>query len=999
MENSTSLKGLSLTNGKDDFLDCISTTATIDYRNSPNTKSSDSDIIFDPSSYEISTNSSQPSINNYNITTNWFDKFLNKTNYKIGLFVADYPKTILAITLFFTLICSVKIIITPQKDDLRTGYTPVDSKSLVEMARYTEFYHTSGEPLNLGVFLTAKDGKSMHRISHLNESIELIDIIGNDFYFTKNNNESKNFFDICTDFCLFNEPIRQFRNGLMLKEMSGSTFKSRINLTFPFITMMGATLDLSPNFFGVTFNNEKDKENELTNIKNLSLVILQFRADQPHDMTRDDIMKWERNVCKYINTQYDGINLEAKCLALTIVGDEVVRTGMTLFPFISVGFGIMSIFSIITVYMSGYYFDQWSKHKISMALMACVCPLLATSTALGLLFWFGFRFGSILCVTPFLVMAIGVDDAYLMIHSWQRICIEKRKAKLGGKNQYILEYFSLRNRIGEVLVDVGPSITITSLTNILAFAVGAYTPTPEIQLFCIANVVAIFFDYLYQITMFLSIIVIAGKFEMEKEEEEKSVNFEGNLWLKNALSNFMKSYCEWLSNPFTSFLIFLSAMSIKVQLTPDKLFLKKSIILDINALRDNIVVPNYLVMRVFINNASNLDDTLKLKHLNEMVNELETMEGCLGPMYSKYWKRSYDEFIKAIQEEDEEKENDLLNDNSTLIISSSPSIYSKEMIDKFLNWPEYSYWGGFLRFNEKTNLLDKFFITIAFHGKQFSEWNYKLKTLRAWRDIVEQYKELDASVYFEDAPFLDQIDTIVPAMISSSIFTLICMAVVCIIFMKNFYTMIVATLSILSICLGVFGFLAIWGIDLDPISMATTIMSIGFSVDFPAHISYHYYRAGVESNFKSTVQHRILESLIAIGFPLLQCGISTILFVTCLLFIDTYMSQVFVKTMILVVSLGLLHGLIIVPSFLCLLSNVNNFIFPNSNNLQITSVKRKTTIYGSLKNLLSKKSLVQVKTSDIICNVEKSSNNDIIPSINGKIHDSNMKISVFISNY
>lgn len=39
-------------------------------------------------------------------------------------------------------------------------------------------------------------------------------------------------------------------------------------------------------------------------------------------------------------------------------------------------------------------------------------------------------------------------------------------------------------------------------------------------------------------------------------------------------------------------------------------------------------------------------------------------------------------------------------------------------------------------------------------------------------------------------------------------------------------------------------------------------------------------------------EERIYESLIAIGFPLLQCGFSTILFVLCLLFVDTYMSEV-----------------------------------------------------------------------------------------------------------
>jgi predicted RND superfamily exporter protein len=60
--------------------------------------------------------------------------------------------------------------------------------------------------------------------------------------------------------------------------------------------------------------------------------------------------------------------------------------------------------------------------------------------------------------------------------------------------------------------------------------------------------------------------------------------------------------------------------------------------------------------------------------------------------------------------------------------------------------------------------------------------------------------------------------------------------------MTNLFTVVLATLSIVSICLGVFGFLVLWGIQLDPISMATTIMSIGFSVDFPAHIVYHYYR-------------------------------------------------------------------------------------------------------------------------------------------------------------
>jgi hypothetical protein len=81
----------------------------------------------------------------------------------------------------------------------------------------------------------------------------------------------------------------------------------------------------------------------------------------------------------------------------------------------------------------------------------------------------------------------------------------------------------------------------------------------------------------------------------------------------------------------------------------------------------------------------------------------------------------------------------------------------------------------------------------------------------------------------------------------------------------------------------------------------------------------------MEFNGRLSPSERIERSLSAIGYPLLQGGVSTILCVCSLLLVDTYMSEVFVKTMFLVVTLGLIHGLVIVPAILAIISSIQRY--------------------------------------------------------------------------
>ncbi len=96
----------------------------------------------------------------------------------------------------------------------------------------------------------------------------------------------------------------------------------------------------------------------------------------------------------------------------------------------------------------------------------------------------------------------GVDDAFLLIHSWERLARHREALTKGAPE-----------RLGLVLEDIGPSILITSMTNCLAFSVGALTPTPEIANFCFATALAMLYAFVFEITLFGAFLTMASKCE------------------------------------------------------------------------------------------------------------------------------------------------------------------------------------------------------------------------------------------------------------------------------------------------------------------------------------------------------------------------------------------------------------------------------------------------------------------------------------------------------
>ena len=95
-------------------------------------------------------------------------------------------------------------------------------------------------------------------------------------------------------------------------------------------------------------------------------------------------------------------------------------------------------------------------------MMGIASVAMAIFVSYGLCSAFGVFFGPVHSILPFLLLGIGIDDMFVIVQCWNNLPNEERKQ-------------NLPIRIGPALRHAGVSITVTSITDFAAFAVGSST--------------------------------------------------------------------------------------------------------------------------------------------------------------------------------------------------------------------------------------------------------------------------------------------------------------------------------------------------------------------------------------------------------------------------------------------------------------------------------------------------------------------------------------------
>lgn len=202
---------------------------------------------------------------------------------------------------------------------------------------------------------------------------------------------------------------------------------------------------------------------------------------------------WEKDALYYLLDPEKTSPLKVVARFERSFGDEL-SPGITsdLYKFI----GACVVISLYLIVVLG---KRDSVHSMmGMSGAAILSVILAIMAGWGLCFYFGVYFSSLTYNIPFLLLGLGVDDAFVIVSEYHRAI-----------------KFNPKGTIEEILTataeHAGLSIFITSLTDGLAFLIGATTVIPALRNFCIQAGVCVIMIFIFQITFVMACLAYDHK--------------------------------------------------------------------------------------------------------------------------------------------------------------------------------------------------------------------------------------------------------------------------------------------------------------------------------------------------------------------------------------------------------------------------------------------------------------------------------------------------------
>lgn len=667
----------------------------------------------------------------------------------------------------------------------------------------------------------------------------------------------------------------------------------------------------------------------------------------------EDALLWERVFIDFLKN-YQSENLTVAFKAERSVEDELERGSHSDILTVAISYIIMFVYIAVALGEVNTCKSMLVDSKISLGFAGVFIVIVSVLSSLGIFSFAGVPATLIIIeVIPFLVLAVGVDNIFILVQAFQR---DER-----------LPDETISKQIGRVVGQVAPSMMLSSLSMSSCFFIGALTDMPAVKLFALYAGVALLINFFLQMTCFLCLFTL----DVKRQENHRldllcciRTSKQEKINTKGVLYKFFKNvYAPLLLNNFSRVLVLIAFLGwlcssvavlnkIDIGLDQELAMPEDSYMLNyFQYLGKYLSVgpPVYFVVTDGYNYSDQTsqnricashgcDEDSMMVQLKWMADRSNRTYIALRPVS---WLDTYFEYMHSpsccfhlnhthCPAESRRKEcqscslprserplGDIFNKNLRNFLQEIPTqTCSKGGRAQFGSAVE-------LKYSDKgatvgaTNFMT--YHTILKTSKDFYEalrWSRKISGWLTEKIQNSSNSNVRVFPYSIVHPFFEQYLTMWQDTFNSLSYSILSIFIVTFLFLGlDFYSAFIVVITIVMIIINLMGLMYWWNISLNAVSLVNLVVGVGISVEFCSHLT-HSFAISPEPTRVKRAQSALQKMGCSIlsGITLTDCGILVLAFAKSQIF------QVFYFRMYVgIIAFGTLHSLIFLPVLLSLI--------------------------------------------------------------------------------
>ncbi|CAI5731976.1 unnamed protein product [Peronospora destructor] len=405
------------------------------------------------------------------------------------------------------------------------------------------------------VILVPKDGGNIYRSSILKEAIRVQNVAAHVTYTSEDGEITIALDDICWKAtgtgCTVNSITQYFQNsiehfelyekyGLEMDHFSNCLYSpttSDVALCTqlknaleegdslpatmsdcPCLSTFGSPMNLYNTYLGgFPDGAEKNYTLFLESVAFVSSYLNYNYADQDKN---EPAIKWEREYIKTMKSEAETNTVfHVYFYAEISVQDEVDAESSNGMGPVALSYCLMIIYVSLGINRIKFGREFFVSSKIVAGFCGVMSIVCGVASTIGIYMWFGVKLQLIIMeVVPFLSLAIGVDNIFLLVHAMTEKEDQMRREQpslfvgLEHNPKAIDEITTII--VSESLAYIGPSIFMASAAESVAFAFGSISAMPVVLWFAAMACCAVAINFCFQLTLLLSVLTLDKRREL-----------------------------------------------------------------------------------------------------------------------------------------------------------------------------------------------------------------------------------------------------------------------------------------------------------------------------------------------------------------------------------------------------------------------------------------------------------------------------------------------------